>query len=81
MSTSVSLELLKQLKDLGIWRFKGVDFEVEFFAVKLYPGAEASPAPNAAPVAREMPAWPQLTEDIATVDNGSDYRNLLEWST
>ena len=75
MSIKPDLELLKQLKELGIWRFKSADFEVEFFAAKAYPGAAAMPMPL------EEAPWPELTEDPEPINDGKAYRDLLEWSS
>lgn len=74
MYTKPDLELMKQLKELGVWRFKSADFEVEFFATKAYPGSAALPLPEAAP-------WPELTEDPEPINDGKAYRDLLEWSS
>jgi hypothetical protein len=78
MSIKPDFELLKQLKELGIYRFKGADFEVEFFASKVYAGSEvALPLMQADGDA----IWPELTEDPEPIDDGKKYRDLLEWSS
>lgn len=63
-------DLIKNLKELGIYKFKNADMEIEFSVMSLYPKEVAELAP-----------MPHVTEDSATIDDGSERRKLLNWST
>ena len=63
-------ELIKNLKELGVYKFKNEDMEIEFSVMSLYPKE-----------ALEMSPMPETTQDPAGVDDGSERRRLLNWST
>lgn len=63
-------ELIKNLKELGVYKFKNADMEIEFSVMSLYPKEAAELAP-----------MPETTYDPAGIDDGSERRKLLNWST
>ncbi len=69
-TTAQLYDLIKNLKDLGVYKFKNADMEIEFSVMSLYPKE-----------AIEMTPMPEPTEDPAGVDDGSERRRLLNWST
>lgn len=69
-SIAQTVELIKNLKELGIYKFKNADMEIEFSAMSLYPKEMA-----------EMLPMPPVSEDPAEVDDGSERRKLLQWSS
>ncbi len=69
-SIAQTCELIKNLKELGVYKFKNADMEIEFSVMSLYPKE-----------AVEMAPMPETTFDPAGVDDGSERRKLLNWST
>ncbi len=63
-------ELIKSLKELGVYKFKNADIEIEFSVMSLYPKE-----------ATEMAPMPAPTQDPDGIDDGSERRKLLNWST
>jgi hypothetical protein len=70
MSTSSAeiAELLTVLKTFGVFRFKNADLEVEFRGSIVYPDVST-------------PDMPEPTQDGPEVDDGSERKRLLHWST